>query len=152
MTILWWYQLPEFQTQQHLHKLCLWRRLQFSPAFSSPRLDTTRTFARWRPIDSLIVAPCRVYTDMLLPHGAGLDKTSLRSPLHLPLGGEVQPTLFRSCSSTVRSFASQPPRRRVEGSRCLPLVVEAPQVLLPIVVDVSLPLAATLGPAHAHEL
>jgi hypothetical protein len=58
-----------------------------------------------------------------------------------------------SCSSAVRIVAAQPPRRRVDGSGRLVLVVEAAQaLLLPIAVDLSIPLLVLLVPAHAHVL
>ena len=53
----------------------------------------------------------------------------------------------------MRVLAAQSPRRRVEGSRRLTLIVEGAQVLLlPIVMDTSRPSAAALAPAHTHKL
>jgi hypothetical protein len=77
------------------------------------------------------------------------QRTSLLCSLHLPFGGEVQPQPLPSYSSAVRVLASQPPRRRVDCSRRLVLVVEGAQVIfLAIVVDQSLPLAVQLVPTN----
>ena len=54
----------------------------------------------------------------------------------------------------MRIIASQPPHRRVEGSRRLSLLVEAAEVLLvpALFDDSSHPLAAPSVPVLAHEL